>query len=291
MLPGLVAVNIDDSWLEVQSVISDGARSISAGMPLLQTIALSAEATGNQGQISDLIDAAEGWSVDGYYVVCEHPRGNYLVDDPGWLANVLDLCAGLRLLGKRVILGYCNHQMLIAAAAKVDAICSGTWMNVRSFPPDKFRTAYDDEIRQRATWYYCPQALSEYKIPSLDLAFRQGLIDSMAPPPELDNSYSEMLFNGIQPTTVGFNEPLAFRHYLTCLRQQAAESEQANFNESIAHHEALLDTAESLTETLYAAGVRGQLREFSPYLDANRAALAVLRGTRGPVMKRIWARI
>ena len=65
-----------------------------------------------------LIERAESWAARAYYVVCEHPNGQYLVDDPNWIANVLDICAGLRLLGAEVILGYCNHQMLVAGAAK-----------------------------------------------------------------------------------------------------------------------------------------------------------------------------
>ena len=68
-------------------------------------------------------------------------------------------------MGSEVILGYCTHQMLVAGAAKVSAIASGTWMNVRSFPPEKFKAVYEEEIRQRATWYYCPQALSDIRSP------------------------------------------------------------------------------------------------------------------------------
>lgn len=70
-------------------------------------------------------------------------------------------------------------------------------MNVRSFPPDKFRAPYEDEHKQRATWYYCPQALSEYKLPFLDMADRRGLLDSMAPPAEMDGEYATTLFSGV----------------------------------------------------------------------------------------------
>ena len=94
----------------------------------------------------------------------------------------------------KVIIGYCNHQMLVAASANATAICSGTWMNVRSFPPDKFRTNYDEEIKQRATWYYAPSTLSEYKLPFLDIAHRLKLLRLLQPPKELANSYSAPLF-------------------------------------------------------------------------------------------------
>ena len=146
----------------------------------------NADTTRNQDHIASLLESAPGWTSDGFYIVCEHPNGDYLVQDPNGLANVLDLVAGLRLSGAKVIPGYCNHQMLAANLVQANAICSGTWMNVRAFPPDKFRSSYDEEIRQRATWYYCPQALSEYKIPFLDIAQRQKLLARMAPPPEFD---------------------------------------------------------------------------------------------------------
>ena len=47
-------------------------------------------------------------------------------------------------------------------------------MNVRSFSRDRFLRPDENEIRQRATWYYCPQALSEYKLPFLDLLGGDG---------------------------------------------------------------------------------------------------------------------
>lgn len=81
----------------------------------------------------------EGWETPGYHIVCENRNGNYLVTDPNWLANVIDLAAGLRLRGAAVALGYCDQQLLIASIAKVNAIASGTWMNARSFPPEKFQ--------------------------------------------------------------------------------------------------------------------------------------------------------
>src|SRR5262249_17892737 len=161
------------------------------------------------------------------------PNGQYLVDDANWVANVIDLAAGLRLTGAHVLLGYCNHQMLIAGAVKVNAIASGTWMNVRSFPPEKFQTDYDEEIKQRGTWYYCPQALSEYKTPFLDIARRMGVLNTMAPPAQFDGGYVANLFSGAQPSTVGFNEPPAFRHYLHALRMQADSMRATSFDEAV----------------------------------------------------------
>jgi hypothetical protein len=289
VLPGLLAATVNDDWLAVQQIVLDEARTADHQQPLYMTVALSADAAKDQDQIAALLEASSRWDPVGYYIVCEHPNGAYLVEDPDWLANVLDLVAGLKLAGKRVVLGYCNHQMLLAASAKADVLCSGTWMNVRSFPPDKFRAAYDEEIKQRATWYYCPQALSEYKIPFLDIAHRVKLLSLMAPSGNLASTHADPLFSGSKPSSVGFTEQAAFRHYLQCLRAQCNLSSLQTFDDTVSEHERLLNDAESIIHTLSAAGVRGQLRDFNEIIDVNRAALSVLTTTRGPILRRAWA--
>lgn len=290
ILPGIYAAVVDDDWLARQSAVLEEAQRLNLDdLPQLATVALSSEATRSEDQIHAILDAADNWNTDGVYLVCEHPNGDYLVTDPVWLANVLDLTAGLRLKGKRVIIGYCNHQMLVAACASATAISSGTWMNVRSFPPDKFREVYEDEFRQRKTWYYCPQALSEFGIPFLDIAQRQGLLREMIVPTTLSSNHASVLFEGSQPTTVGFAEPQAFRHYLQCLHGQVANSRRNTFDATATAYEQQLDQAESLLSRLHAAGVRGQGRDFSNVVDANRAALSVLRSDRRPMLNRYWA--
>jgi hypothetical protein len=291
VLPGMLASRIDADWLATQQLVFEEAQSRAKSGPLYLTIALSDDATKDQDQIAALLEMAAKWTPEGYYVVCEHPEGKYLVEDPDWLANVLDLVAGLKLLGRKVVLGYCNQQMLIAATAKVDAICSGTWMNVRSFPPDKFRAQYEEEIRQRSTWYYCPQSLSEYKIPFLDIAHRQKLLPLLAAPQALGSNHADALFAGPKPSSVGFTEQSAFRHFLQCLRSQAAAASLATFDDTVAAHETSLNDAETLIRTLGAGGIRGQQRDFAEILDVNRAALAVLTSTRGPVLRRRWAQL
>jgi hypothetical protein len=139
VLPGLFASAVDDDWAETQRAILEEARAGNDNASLVSTIAISADAVKDANQITDLIERVEAWNAPAYYVVCEHSNGQYLVDDPNWIANVLGLCAGLRLLGAQVILGYCTHQMLAANAAGVNAIGSGTWMNVRSVPAGKIQ--------------------------------------------------------------------------------------------------------------------------------------------------------
>jgi len=287
----MLASTINDDWLESQRSVVAEANAIGIRQPLIMTIALAADAVRNEDQVAALLEHSERWMTPGYYIVCEHPNGDYLVSDPNWLANVVDLAAGLRLRGAEVILGYCNHQSLIAAIAKVNAIASGTWMNVRSFPPEKFQAAYEEEIKQRATWYYCPQALSEYKIPFLDIARRQNLLTMMAPPAELDGGAASMLFSGPAPSSVGFGEQAAFRHYLHSLRAQVLASVRASFDETCAAHEQMLDTATTILQHLAAAGIRGQLRDFSEHIDVNRAALELIRSVRGAILRRSWSHI
>jgi hypothetical protein len=289
ILPGLLATAVDDAWLETERTVLEVGRELAGDLPVVSTIALDADTARNQDHIASLLEATARWKSEAFYVVCEHPKGDYLVQDPNWLANVLDLAAGLRLAGARVILGYSNHQMLAASVVRASAICSGTWMNVRSFPPDKFRSTYEEEIRQRATWYYCPQSLSEYKTPFLDIAQRQGLLDRMAPSRELDGGYARHLFEGPQPSTVGFSEQLAFRHYLHAFRSQIQSLEGTTYDEAQAAQASLLDRAEDLLATLSYAGVRGQQRDFAECVDVNRAAIALVDSLRGPVLRRQWS--
>lgn len=286
ILPGLLATEINDDWLGTQRMILDEARTNTFNKPLCQTIAISADACRDDAQVAKLLEHAAKNKADSYYLVCEHPKGTYLVDDATWLANVLDIVAGLKLNGAKVIVGYCNHQMLIASTVKADAIASGTWMNVRAFPPEKFRSASEEEDRRRAIWFYCPQALSEYKLPFLDVARKVGVLNLLAP--QGAKSSVQALFSGGQPSTVGLAEPEAFQHYLSTLRQQVNDSVKDTFDDTVLAHETLLSDAETLLKNLTGNKIRGQMRDFSENVDANRAALEVIKVTRGPMLRRFW---
>jgi hypothetical protein len=287
VLPGLLAAEVDDDWLAVHSAILEEAAASCPDLVAMPTFALSAEATHSAEQIHRLLDELEQWQFHRCYLVFEHPRGDYLVTDPIWLANVLDLVAGLKLQGRRTVVGYCNHQELLLACARADAFASGTWMNVRAFPPDKFRDL-DDEILQRQTWYYCPQALSEYTLPFLDVALQQGLLDQMRPQPPISDDFVAALFRGSQPTTVGLSEQNAFRHYLHALRVQARDATRLSFDETLSAHRTLLEAAKGLLRTLRAGGVSGRHRDFTDIVDVNVAALELLSSTRGAILRRNW---
>ena len=145
ILPGLYCERVTDIWLNIHDDIVDAADSYSGKK--FGTLCLSAETVRFQEQLDRLLEKTEEWNLDGYYVIAAHPEGEYLVDDPVWLSNLLSFCAGLKLQRKEVVLGYSNHQMLACACAGIDALASGTWMNVRSFTLNKFFNPDPDDIK------------------------------------------------------------------------------------------------------------------------------------------------
>jgi hypothetical protein len=292
ILPGHSTSVISDTWLEYQRHTIEAAQNLqNNSFELIATVALNVDATRNPDQIHDLIESAKNWSASAVYLICEPPKDQYLVDNPVWLTNIVDLIAGLRLSGKKVIVGYSSHQMLIASCASANAIASGTWLNVRSFTRDKFHAQEPDEEVRRTTWYYCPQALSEFKIPSLDLAAMRGMLTKFKPLPNLGSSEADILFSGSQPSSTGFGERESFRHYLNALRSQVFESRKNSFDESVNHHKHLLDSAENILARFRDVGIRDKARDFEAVIDTNRAALSYLEDFRGIILRRAWSRL
>jgi hypothetical protein len=287
ILPGLLGPAVTEDWFVVHERFLEAGALEFPGEPLIATIALSDDAVHDEAQVEAVIERAAEWPVAGYYLVVETPSV-YLVEDPVWLANVLILASGLKLLRRSVLVGYSNHQMLCLAAGNVDVIAAGTWLNVRAFPIEKFYAPEEDEVSRRTTWYYCAQTLSEYKLLFLDLALRNGVLDLMRPDPALGSSYADPLFSGAAPSTVRWGEQSAFRHYLTCLRAQCQGVTASSFADAMAVQTQLLDSAEALLRKLRAAGVYGNDRDFSQVLDTNRAGLITFERARGPRLRREW---
>jgi|GEM_PF-312393 len=288
IVPGLLADQVDDDWAALQASLVEEAERHRGAKPIFATIALGSLAMRDMRQVERCLDEAEDWEVDGCYVVLESP-GAYLVSDPTWMANALVLCAGLRLLGMRVLLAYANHQMLAAACANVDELASGTWLNVRAFSPEKFLNPEAGSVSRRTLWYYCPHSFSEYKIPFLDIAARQGVLSQMAPQPPLPDTYCRGLFSGALPTGVGWTEQYAFRHYLTCLRAQGNALEGlGDYDATVTAYRQMLATARSEIASLERAGVLGSQRSFADCIDANLSALAVLESNYGPSLRTDW---
>jgi len=288
IVPGERASEINELWLDSQKSLLDAAMD-STNLPLIATICLSSEVVRSNEQINSLMELLETQKVFGYYFVFEHPENSYLVNDPQWLSNSLDLAAALRRKGIEVIMGYSNQQQLIMACAGVSAISSGTWMNVRSFFPEKFRTTYADEIKRRAVWYYCPQALSEYRLSYVDIGARLGLIENLKPNPS--SIYAEPLFDSPQPSASGWSESLAFKHYLATLHFQAERATLHSFKETYQNHNDLLGIAEGLIHIFRSNAIIGETRDFYEAINANRAAMLVLARTQGPLLERMWTKL
>jgi len=289
ILPGLYCERVTDIWLNIHDDIVNAASRYSDKK--LGTLCLSAETIRFQDQLDQILLKTEEWDLDGYYVIADHPDGEYLVDDPVWLSNLLSFCAGLKLQKKEVVLGYSNHQILISSIAGIDALASGTWMNVRSFTLDKFFTPDPDDIKRKRTWYYCPQALTEVKPEFLDIAFQRSILNSLAPFSEYNSQYANMLFSGAIPTTTAYNEPASFKHYLSCLYSQCKMVSKESFDETVSYQRKLLKDAGKLINFMHKHGVRGQRRDFEDYVDVNLSAIDTFEADKGFLMKRMWSNL
>ena len=123
----------------------------------------------------------------------------------------------------------------------------------------------------------------------MDIALRRGVLQPFAPQPEYGSEYADMLFSGAIPTTTNFNEPVAFRHYLTCLRHQCQIARHSTFDETIEYHKDLLAGAARTIQFAHRYGVRGQKRDFEESIDANLTALDTFEAEKGFLIKRMWA--
>lgn len=287
VIPEIMCPNIDDEWFNKNQKLVEKSVDIMFDKERIMTIALPQNALMFTNEITEkIIQETEKWNVDGYYIVAEHPGNSYLVEDAVWMSNLLDLCAGLKLQNRKVILGYASHQFLCCSTTKIDAIASGTWLNVRTFR-NKF-TDNEEDIKRKNTWYYYPQALSEYKLTFLDLAYNNKILNKLKPDANIDDEYAEILFKGELPTNTSFGEPDAFKHYLHSLKMQIKNLERSTYNETMAAQEILLETAERSLEFNKSKGIYAQDRDFGDCIDINRAALNTLNGNRGFILNNMW---
>lgn len=258
------------------------------GKKLLATLCLYPETIRNSASIEILVEALRLIPVSGYYII-PHPSNNeYIVSDPIWVIGMMKLISCLKLLKRKVIVGYSNHQGLVYSLACADAIASGTYMNTRSFVPGKFKSPKDDDIKHKSTWYYHPSALTEYKAALLDVAMQRGYLDAFAPQGEYINPYSEMLFNGAQPSSTNYNEPNSFKHYLHCLRIQCSLLSRENYDDAYSAYEFMLNAAENQIKDFKRHGMTGQNRDFAPAIEANRIAMCANDEDYGLRLKLDW---
>jgi len=289
ILPNAYCSEVNDIWYDYNTEIINCAKLLNISQPIFITLCLSHDVICSEEQVHLILEYLEEWDIDGCYIIAEPPKNSYLVENPLWLINLLDLCAGIKQLSKSIVMGYCSHQMLCLALSQVDAIASGNWLNVRSFNTEKFYIA-DDSISRRSTWYYCPQALSEYQITYLDVAQRVGKIDELRTHSSFNSPNSDVLFSGVQPSSVNFNEREAFMHYLQCLKIQAINSSKSTYLDTRESLKIQLETASTLLSYLISSGVRGRNRDFSKVLDINLSAIDVFDQMRGIMQNYRWNR-
>src|SRR5262249_51109034 len=115
ILPAPLANPVNEDWFSFQQNIVEEAPTHFGKDGLLATIAISNQSMLSDNEIESVIERASSWKVNGFYVVAESDSA-YLVENPVWIANVLILASGLKLLGKEVIVGYANHQLLALSA-------------------------------------------------------------------------------------------------------------------------------------------------------------------------------
>ena len=287
ILPSCIVNKIDNRWGEVQSKIVNQARQIAGDQKLMITVALGKDVLNDDVQVENIIQYANQWEADGVYIVCEHPERYYFVDKPVWVANLLSLVAGIKRQAKKVVVGYANHQMLPLALAKCDAIAAGNFLNVRWFQPEHFETIKSKPSRH-AIWYYCPQALSEYKIAFLELAKNANILRAMAPPPEMINIFSQVLFEGAMPLSTDYKENKSVKHYLHCLKVQCEFSGKPSYEETRNAFFAQFETAAQIINGLQNYNIKGQERDFSEIVDVNEAAIQIFDKEFGFAMSQEW---
>ena len=282
----------DDTWentfLLQQKRFIEAAHRIMTDKPIFATLALpSGLLVQNEKIIEPFLNEIMELNVDGFYIVAEALDKKYLIDSPMWLSNVLHLCATLKIEGKKVIYGYGNHQMLPLALSRVDAIASGTWLNVRSFTN---RFVDTDEQKRKSTWVYYPESLSEYKMSFLDWAYNTGYLSTMKSGDKsfMDENYNKLFQSSVAPSATGFNETDAFKHYLCSLRHQIELLDKATYNEAFDSYSIILTTAEREIERLEKNAIFAQARSFKNFIDVTRAAITQLDRSHGFALKMSW---
>ena len=280
ILPAPYTKKIDYKYLRAQDAVAAVAGG--SGRPVFMTLCIAPRVMSSDKDLAYLLAKADEWEVDGYYIIPERPDGDYLTDDPLWMANLLRLCAGLKLKGKQVIVGYASHQLLSLSCAGVDAIASGTWMNVRSFTMDKFLAHSKKDYAKRKAWYYCPQSLSEFSVQYLDIAHARQKLSVMRPLIKTCIPYAGMLFGEQKPSISPFGEPESFKNYLVALATQCEDVSQGKtFSERYNKVIGLYKSAAELLSFLHKYEIRGQSRDFEDFVDVSISALDMFKEEHG----------
>jgi len=288
IIPTLLLDDINNDWDKCTEIAINELCKRTLQIPKYCTLCISDTLLRDESKIHDLLERIEQYPVDGFYIIPIHPGNMYFVDDVSWLLNLMDFCAGIKLNKKKVIIGYSTHQLLLMSLIKVDAICAGTWLKTRIFPIGDFDNTDDQENGRRSTWYYSPQALSEYQIGFLEIAHRIGILDILKTSEIFDSPYADILFSGAQPSTVKFSEHDAFQHYLHCLSVQCKDVSKDTYDETMKYLRMIFETALEITTLCRSRGVRGKHRDFSDVAEINISLLDAFDSLRGMIYRHKW---
>lgn len=283
ILPGIYCSRVDRTWKAIQNNVFSVSNEFDGEK--IATIVLSSDVTRDLSQIETLIEYIADIPYDGIYLLVEHPNGEYLVQDPVWLMNLMYLSASIKRLNKNLIVGYGNHQMLCLGLVNVDELASGNWMNVRSFSLSKFFES--DDIKRKNTWYYCPQALTEYTPAFLDLAYQQKILPPFKQSDIYSSDYADILFAGALPSSTAFSEPLAFRHYLSCLYEQCRLVSNGSFGDRVKVLQQILSEAKNVLQFAHVHSISGQKRDFEDCLYVVQASVDTFIRNYGALLSRI----
>ncbi len=273
IIPSLYMSDLNNDWTKITDIILNTVEKQFLSIPKYLTICVGENILSNETKTHELIELIQEYPVDGYYLIPIHPKDSYLVDNTSWLINLLDLVASLKVINKKVIVGYCSHQLLLLSLAKVDVIASGIWMKTRMFPLGDFDENDEESNSRRSTWYYCPQALSEYQIQFLDIAHRVGILNDLKVAESFNTNYADILFQGAQPTTLNFSEREGFRHYLDCLHIQCHDVSKGTYEDTKTYLKLICETGSELSNYFHQNGVRAKHRDFSNIADCVLAVI------------------
>lgn len=291
ILPTANIEKVSSDWCQAQIQIVESAMRFNKGAEkkaVYHSISLGNQVLLDENEIETVISNVSKWDVDGIYLTCESTKNEYLVTEPVWLANLMSLVAGIKRLGKKVIVGYANHQHLCLSLSKCDAIASGNFLNIRSFQKDRFINTEKGGGGKRAIWFYSPTALSEYKTTFLDIAKRSGVLEILKPTEKMTNNYSNMLFSDAMPSSTSYTERHSFLHYLSCLKIQVDDINTNSYKENYDYLELQLKTTENILATLNSKGIKGQDRDFTEIVDVNQAAIILFDEIYGFPLKMEW---
>lgn len=272
ILPGMYTNTADDRWKRWQASFADAGVERSKGRICYSTMAIGPDVVKNRDAFDAAIDEAINYPTAGIYVLLRPPADAFLITDEDYLYAILDAFLSLREAQKEVIVGYANQQALLFAAVGVTSIASGNFRNVRSFNPEIF-DVQEEADRQRAIWYYDASTLSEFRVQTIQLAYRRGLRDQFGP----TCRYCAALIESDNPSMVSWTEPDAFRHFLLEMSRQWLEPAALPANARLPFVRDIFLAALGRLRSLLERGVLPGDRSFVSAFEPSLAALEAIR--------------